>query len=280
MLINQRIIWSDNGTLKDMSVALNDLTAQTYTLPLVAAEDKIYIGSDLPFNHRHFIVSTANDVASVVTVEFWTGSAWVSAVDVLDQTSVSGVSLAQSGIISWTPERNDSWGIEDSTEDIPQLSTLKIYDMYWARLTFSANLKATTALKYVGHKFAKDGDLAPHGYPDLNLSAIKAMFESGKTDWNEQHVGAAEAVIQYLRQKYLIQSRNQILNWEQFNVAAVHKVAEIIYSSFGPDYEERRALADKKYYQSINLGLTEVDTNQDGKRDPYEAIRSYGLVRT
>lgn len=278
MLINQRIIWKDNLTLKDMSVELNDLTAGTYVIPFVTAEDKIYIGSDLPFNHRYFAVSVANDVASVASVEIWTGSAWESAVDVLDQTSSGGKTMKVSGILSWTPERNSAWGIEETTEDIPDLSTLKIYNMYWARLSFSGNHTAGSALSYVGHKFANDADLAGF-YPSLNTSDVKGAFATGKTSWDDQHVLAAEEIVRHLRKKKEIRSSNQIVDWEQYNHAGVHKLAEIIYSSFGDDYEDHRKRAEISFNKAINLGVHQIDRDGDGRLDTRERMSNSGLFR-
>lgn len=280
MLINQRIIWSDNAVLKDLSVELNDLTALNYAIPFTAAQDKLYIGSDLPFNHRHFVIATsgANAVASVPTVEIWNGNSWVSAVDVLDLTATSGATLARNGIIAWTTDRNEAWGKEETTEDIAALSTLKIYNMYWVRISFSANFTSTTSLAYVGHKFAADADLGLY-YPDLTTTEVKSAFTSGKTTWDDQHIMAAEEIIRYLRKKDIVRSRNQILDWEQFNNCAIHKVAEIIYSSFGKDYEDNRKLADAKFMKAINLGIFQVDRNEDGKLDPQEQVKFYGLVR-
>jgi hypothetical protein len=279
MLVNQRVIWKDNTTLKDMSLELNNLSSGNYTVALNSAQDNIYIGSDLPFNHRHFIVNSANAVSSVVSVEIWDGSAWVDAVDVLDQTSVDGATLAQSGIISWATERTSGWSKEETTEDISDLSTLKIYDMYWVKLTFTASFTSTTSLSYIGHKFATDDDLGIYGYPELNSASMKAAYETGKLTWEEQHVAAAEQVVRYLRKKAVIQSRNQIFDWEQFNEAATHKLAELIYFSFGDDYEERRKAAENKYYAAMNLGIFQVDRNITGRLEPEEKVRNYGLVR-
>lgn len=281
MLYAQRIIWKDNTTLKDMSNELNDLSAGSYTIPFNASEDAIYIGSDLPFNHRYFYIQTVNDQAASISVSIWSGSEWVAAVDVQDETSVSGVSLAQSGIISWATDKDSFWDYEDTSENISDLSTLKIYNLYWVKITFSANLKSTLALKYIGHKFAKDADLVPLGYSDLNTSDIKTAFESGKTTWDDQHIAAGEQIVRYLQQKHLTRSANQIFDWRVFNEPAVHKLAEIIYSSFGEDYEERRKLAESKFFKSINTGgIYRLDRNADGHADVCERVRNVGVYRS
>jgi hypothetical protein len=280
MLVNNRIIHKDNTTLRDLSINLNDLYAGNGTLDIVAAQDKVFIGSDMPFNHRYFCLATANDQASVVSVDIWDGSTWRAAVDVLDQTKdANGKTLAQTGIISWAVDKDYGWGFEETTEDISDLSTLKIYNMYWVRLSFSADLKATTALSYVGHKFANDSQLEGY-YPDLNRSALKTAFKAAKTTWDDQHVLAAEEIIRDLRKKKVILSRNQILDFESFNDAAVHKCAEIIMRGLGDDYAENRASAIEDYKEALDKVYFPVDKDGDGKLDTEERTGySVGIFR-
>ena len=279
-LVNQRIIHGDNATLVDKSKELNDFVSGEATFPIVAADDYIYIGSDLPFNHRYFLAgSTVNANVSAISIDIWDGNEWEPAVDVVDYTSVGGATLAQSGYIRWTVDRNGFFGQEDTTEDITDLATLKIYDFYWVRLSFSADLTAGTALKYVGFKFAEDDDLALL-YPDLNLSATKSAFTSGKTNWNDQHFLAAEEIIRRLRKKHIVWSRNQILDWEQFYEAGIHKAAELIMTPFGDDFEDNRQRAVKKFETAMNLGTFITDRDEDGQIDERERRFYAGLQRT
>lgn len=279
MLINNRIIWKDNLTLTDLSVKLNNYHSGSQVVDIIAADDAIYIGSDMPFNHRYFEFGVVNTSASVLSVSIWDGTEWEAAVDVVDQTSVAGKTFAQNGIVSWVPDRNGSgWGREETTENIPDVSTLKIYNLYWAKITFSADLLNTTAINFIGHKFSEDEDLAAI-YPELNLSATKSQFLSGKTNWNEQHIHAAEAIIKRLREKKIIFSRNQILNWEIFTVPSIHQVASIIYRSFGDDYKDNFEQSNKDFHAAMNLHNFEIDRDLDGKLDPIEKIATAGFFR-
>jgi hypothetical protein len=279
MLFNQRIIFDDNGVISDLSVNLNNLFAGTSTVNLALTTDYLYIGSDLPFNHRYFEVSTANANTSAISVEIWDGNAWNAAVDVIDQTSSGGKTLAQSGYISWVTDRDNSWGQESTTEDIAALATLKIYDLFWVRFKVSANLSANTALQYVGHRFANDDDLGGY-YPDLVQSAVMDAFETGKTNWSEQHFLAAEEIIQDIRKARIAWNANQILGWEQFNLAAVHKVAANIMFAFGDDYKDNRAEALKQYKDALNLKVFAIDANEDGHKTESETRDHKGIFRT
>lgn len=278
-MLNNRIIFKDNTVLNDVSVNLNEFRLSNVTLPIVAAQDSLYIGSELPFNHRYFHVGTANTAASVISVAIWDGTEWEPAVDVLDQTAVGGKTFSQSGIISWSPDRNGSgWGLEDTTEDISALSTLKIYDLYWAKFTFSADLSLTTALKYVGHKFSRDEQLAGI-YPELALSATMAQFESGKTTWDEQHIKASEIVVRDLIRKYKASSVNQVMNWESYSGASLHQLAAIVFRAFGDDYQDQLDQALKDYKIAFNIESTQLDKNKNGKLDRSERTPVTGIVR-
>ena len=278
MIKDNRIIFDDNGTKTDYSATLADIETGTVTLPVVALEDKLYLGSTFPFNHRYFSVSTANTSASVISIEIYTSSGWVSAVDVIDKTSLASKTLAQSGIIQFAKPRNSSWTRVDTTENLTELSGFKIYDKYWSRFTFSANLLASTAIKYVGHAFSTDGQLAIL-YPDLNSSTIKAAFSAGKTNWEDQAVMAADQIIEDLQNREYVYSGNQIMNFEKFQIASVHATALIIYRAFGDDYKDQFEQATKDYNSSLEKAIADIDKNGDGALQVGEQFKELGVFR-
>ena len=280
MLINNRIIWEDDATLRDISKQLNDVFANTVTFAYVTADDYLYIGSELPFNHRYFDVgSTPNAVAATVSVSIWDGNAWNAAVDVIDETaSAAGASLAQDGIIRWATDRYKTWCMEQSTEDIPALSTLKIYNKYWVRLSWSATLTAGTILNYIGHKFSDDTSLGAY-YPDLVRSDIIGAYASGKTNWHEQHVLAAEEVVSNLEKRDHIWTPDQIMNPEVLERAAIHKCAAIIMRGFGNDYAQLKANAEVDFKTEMDSIYAQYDSNENGHMDIQEKARIGGLYR-
>lgn len=283
MLSSSRVVWNDNGTLKDVSTVLNNFFSGTKVMDIVADEDYLYLGSDVPFNHRYIDVAVANASASVPTVEIWDGGAWVEAVDVIDFTQATeGKSLGQSGILAWSTDKNKSWGKESSTENMTGsgLETLKIYNMYWVRVSFDGDMDDTTAIKYVGHKFSEDEDLGGY-YPDLNRSAALAAFASGKTSWKEQHIMAAEEIFLWLRSKRELWAKSQIFGWEAYRVAACHKVAQIAYAAYGSDYTERMATAMDRFDEIMEGTMPQqIDRDEDGHIDETEqAGLSVGMFR-
>lgn len=269
MLLYNRVILKQGSTLTDLSVNLNNPLSGNETIAITAATDTLILGSDMPFNHRWFEVSTANASASTVSVYLWSGSEWNQAVDVIDQTAVAGKTFAQSGVISWVPNRLKTWGIEDDSADMSDLSSLNIYGLYWVKIVFSGDLSGTTALKYVGHKFSSDADLASE-YPDLSDSNMKTAFTAGKTDWKDQAFSAAEYIIRDLRDAGIVTSPSQILDWAHYTKPSIHKTAELIYSAFGQDYKDDIAKANAKYKEQIKLRFHPIDQNKDAKLNPME----------
>lgn len=278
MLFNNRVVQKDNLVLTDLSSVLSDLNGSGAAFSIVAAEDALYIGSDHPFNHRFFSVKpgAANSVAGSVTVDIWSGTAWNPAVDVQDFTKDGGAPFAKSGLILFAPDRLKGWGVADSTERVTGLTTLKIYNCYWARLNFSAAFVMT--LDYLGHKFSKDSDFNLY-YGDLNRPKVReAFFENPTPSWDKVHCAAAEEVIRDLRARKIIWSPNQILDPDQFTDCATHKAAEIIYSPGNLGEEEKAASAAKRYREACDKMVFNVDTDRDGRLDQCEKV-SIGTLR-
>lgn len=271
-----RAIFQNNTNFIDISKHVANPYSDDYVFPYTNSEDYLYLGSDMPFNHRYFLIDPnyPNAVGAVPSVDIWDGSAWRAAVDVIDTTQVtSGVSLSGSGMIMWQPDRVRQWGFETTSEDISELSSFKIYDMYWARISWSNVFTPTTEIRYIGQSFATDGDLAAY-YPDLNDSDVKTAYASGKTDWNEQHIAAAEEIVRHLRSKRVIWSRSQLLDPAIFTIPAVHKAAEIIYRAFGESHERQIAMATKAYATAIAQPAFNVDKDRDGRQDRRERTYS------
>lgn len=272
---HQRVFFSDNGTLNDLTLNLNDFRSGTEVIDLVAAEDYIYVASFLPFNHKQFDVGVVNETSTTVSVDIWDGSDWEPAQDVIDRTSVGGVSLAQDGVISWTPDPDKYWNREYESTDITGLSGTRIYEMFWVRFKWSADFTPTMSLQFIGQKFANDSDLYSI-YPDLNNTSLQAAFASGKTDWNEQHYIAAEHIVRDLKKNHSIISSSQILDFDLFEETSIHAAAMVIYWGLGQF--ERHDNAKAKYTENLKQGFLNLDVNGDGRLEPVERIITQGFL--
>jgi len=274
----QRVIWGDNGILKDISKPLNDFRgAHNVVIDYKAATDSIYIGTELPFNSRYFKVGTTNNLSSNASIAVWDGNSWVPTKDVIDETQESHLhdtSLFKNGSISFVLDRDDrGWGSEQDSNDIPNLTGTFIYDLFWSKWTWSADWKAQTSLSYIGSLYSTDNDLATF-YPDLMNIDLMSAFETGKTDWLDQGISAAEAIERELRSKSIIMRREQLFDWSLLIEASIHKTAEIIYGGLGSAYNEAKKLALESYIKAINLKYFETDRNGDGFLSPVEQRHS------
>lgn len=274
MQTGQRVLFSDNTVLSDITISVNDFDEYLVTPAIVAAQDAIYIGSKMPFNHKWIELGTVNAVASVVSVSLWNNSAWEAAVDVIDYTALSGATFGRSGVIQFTTNiETGGWTRERLSADVTGIASLAIYDMYWAKLTFSVNLTAGMTLKYIGQRFSRDIDLFAE-YPDLNNTALMTAWEAGKTSWSDQHALAADYIEQRLISANIIISQNQIMDWLLFKPASVHKTAEIIYGGFGPSMAENRKAARENFDKSININYFNVDKSGDGDLSSFEKAQT------
>lgn len=278
MLLLNRVIYKDSAVLTDYSRELSDYYVGGVALVFDPLNDALYIGSDLPFNHRYFSMSALNAVAGEVSVGIWNGTSFVPAVDVIDLTNVGGKPFAKDGLIMWATDRSEGWAQVPTTEDIPELASLKIYNAYWVKLTFSAALSQT--FRYVGHKFAQDSDLRAY-YGDLDRATVREAFyeDPAVANYNSVHIAAAEEIVRDLRAQGIIRSVNQMFDPDLFRDAACHKAAEIIYSTFGPSHTDRVTYAVRKYKEAINKFAFNVDENADGRLEQEEKSGSYRMHR-
>lgn len=279
-ILNNRIIYSNNAVVSDLTIPLNDYNATPQVIEIVAAEDYLYLGSEFPFNHRYFDVSTVNTNASIVSVDYWDGTEWRAAVDVQDETSLAGASIGRSGIISWCPNKRYLWQRESTNyenETIDGLTDVVIYDLFWVRMKWSGDFSALTAMNYIGHRFATDNDVKKE-YPDLLLADVFENFEAGKTNWNEQLIVASETIIKDLKAKNVIYSGNQVLDWRIFTSACVQKLSEIVFIAFGKDYTENTAKSESKYNAALKVGIPKVDLDGDAILSPQEQTFRTGVL--
>lgn len=282
MFLNNRVIHKDNTVLTDVSAILSDPHVGERALSVVAAEDALYLGSDMPFNHRFLMVQKKNTVAGSISISVWDGDEFVACEDVQDFTSVDGVPFARSGMIRFSLPQNTGWGkVYDSSEiDAAgdDLSSLKSKARYWIKVTFSAAFDFE--LRYVGFAFARDLDLNTY-YPQLNTERVMTAFNKGvpMNNWERLHVLAAEEIIRDLRKDEIVFSPNQVLNPETFTDAACHKLAEMAYSPGALANEGIVEFAQGKYKQAMAKMVFDVDTDGDGRLDEEEKKAGWRLKR-
>jgi len=210
-----------------------------------------------------------------LSVKYWTGDEWFSVVDTIDETS----GLTASGYITFTPDKDESWMMESTNHDSDQitgLTSVKIYDRYWIKITSSANFSATTRIDWVGRKFADDTDL---GYEFPELVATNTKTGTGfTTGYEAVHVKAAEVLVSDLIKKKMIFDKGQVLDRDAFKNAAVQKCAEMIFNMLGDDYVDQRNAAREEYQHRMDVSIGLIDTNLNAIEDVSERIQRSGWL--
>jgi hypothetical protein len=278
MILRNRVIFSDNGTLKDLSEALNNHVSGNATLPIVAAQDYLFLGADAPFNHRWVEVGTANtNAAKVSEIAVWDGTKWTACAEIIDDTlnSAGTIGFSKSGRLAWVPDKNKPGWSRDDTQavsgaEITGLETVKIYNLFWVRIKFSADMSGTTALSYLGWKFANDEDLY-NLKPEFDTTEARERFKTGITTFDQVHFEAAKQVTRDLKSAQVLDSENQVIEWEVLRLPAIYKAAELIYSGYGSDWEKERLLALEEYRRAMKVDLFNVDQNANASLDVYES---------
>lgn len=256
--------------LTDISLSVGDFRLGAYAMTYTAGE-YVYVGANSPFSNL-YIEMTTPLVSGVgaPTIEVRWGNAWVSAVDILDQTS----GLTANGRISWSVDALKGWEWEQYSKDVGLTGT-HIYNRFWLRLSWDSGFSAS--IKYLGQKFSDDTTFKSY-YPDLMQSEILDAYESGKTTWNEQHYMAAEAILADLEDRNIIKKSGQVFDWSKFELASCHKVASIVYTAMGKAYAKAKNAADVAYNKELGLKLKNIDTNEDGRLTPDENVESQGWM--
>lgn len=142
------------ATVTDYSVNAQDGLGTDVTLssfPAAADGGYLLVGSHIPFRGvRIDVDATHAGAASVLTVEYWNGSAWVD-ITATDGTTSGGKTFAQDGNVTWTVP--SAW-VRRSFRDIntPAMAEAVAIlaamntPLYWTRWSVSAALDSSVTL--------------------------------------------------------------------------------------------------------------------------------------
>jgi len=130
------------------------------SLGTLANGDFLLVGSHLPFRGVRIDVDGANANASLLTVNYWNGSAW-AAITETDGTETGGTTtMAVDGTVSWTIPTAPLWkaaslreifervgpSVLDSAYNAPSFVAYATEKLYWTRWEVDTALDAATTL--------------------------------------------------------------------------------------------------------------------------------------
>ena len=258
----------NNGTLVDVTRYTKKLGQDSIDITF-ASGDAVYVGSKLKFNHA-YISSTIKPLATVgLNVKLWDGSEFAPVARVIDETD----GLSSDGIVEFSPSAKRSWSSAD-TEQIPELSTMTYYGMYWIKLELNSSDAIT--LDYVGHKFSNDFDLFSE-HPELKNPSFAAYFNQDNFD--KQAILAAELIEKRLIKLGYAEGSEQVLQWEDLTLASVSKTAQLIYTSFGNAYADNVKTLSNEFAARVDTSFPIIDVKNTGIKDTAQKITGGLLYR-
>lgn len=273
MLQSLRLFKSKGGVLSDLSIQNQEKNSSFFSE--LSPTNYLYVSQPHPFNNFHVWNKVPNDVASKIQVEYWDGTSWRMVVDIIDVTSQGGKTLSRSGVVIFTPDPDKQWQAIDKSDEIAELSTLKIYDSYWLRVSTDNAINVASEIEELSFCFATS-DLIPD--LDFEVEQYKASFYEGKSDWTEELMTASKMVIDDLKKHNVIRERGQLLKIEELALPTVYRALMIIYKHIGRSFLEKLNDTRKDYERSLAFGNFTLDKNKNASVDPEEKSQKQNRI--
>ncbi len=239
------------ATSKTDSIA-SDALAFVFT-----TAEALYLGFHEKFACRYFYLGTLNTNAAVLTIKYWDGSAYSPVEDKVDQTE----GLTKSGWLSW--KNVSGWAKSTQAPVVDE-------QLYWIKITTSANFSAGTTIKAILNLFS-DAVLLREYYPEL-ISDTRYL-PSDRTDFIEQYHAAKNMVVQELIRIDKIKDESQVLNPEVVAIASAHASAYCILNGIPNASEDliarkKAVFADFEFW--IERSKLSLDLDNSGELEEVE----------
>lgn len=265
------VVHDDDGTFVEQSSAAFDYGRDTFVLPMVAAEDYLYVGLYKPFQQLYVNLKVASSTSGSFTAEYWDGSTWNNLENFLDLSQ----QFTRSGFLKWTKPEDD-WA----------KTTVNGDELYWVRFKPSADFSGTTEVQGLNILFADDKDL-------VNVfSKILDMLGS-LTSFVTYHQNARDDIIQAIRNKgnatkdsAKLGALKNISKWDLLDASevkqgAVYACLANIFFEVSDDVEDKWYQRHKDYLKksadALELFYLSIDKNDDGKGTSSEVVQTQGV---
>lgn len=264
-MLNQwiRIFTSDNGVLTDVSLKSQN-SSESFVVPEVSGQDYVYIGQYFPFNNFHIDLDVVNDQSASMNIEYWGSRDWQNAVDILDDSKVSGVSLSRDAVVQFSPDRERTWSIITDTsnnQSASELTSIDLYNLYWMRFSFDADINVLTAIKSIQYAFTNDSMLSAID-PEID-NYLTAWGGSSKTNWLEQIKFASQLVVSELKSRQMIIHSGNILRFDDVSVATAYRTLMVIYQQLGEGFINKFNHARDEFEKQLSQKRFTFDQNDD-----------------
>lgn len=261
------VLHDDNSVFVDYTDEAADYLRDTFTLGMVALEDKLMIGFSKPINALYVELETVG-TASKLSGKYWNGTAWVELEGFYDDSK----GLSRNGFVQWDRNQTDE-----------AKTTVDSKEMYWYQISIDADSSAeVTGLNIV---FNDLEDLKSEFWDVVDLLPENVTSPIGYL------VNARNYIVQKLRTKGYnaggeLLSPWDILNIEEVRQASTYYALHKIYfnNSDEPEdaYDLKSAYFKAEAEKIINSLAVSVDDNDNGLAEAPEVLRtskSFKLTR-
>ena len=160
--------------------------------------DFIYVGAKIPFGGVAVNVTAVNGTSSVLTVKYWTGSAWADISDT-DGTSSYSKTFAQDGNVTWTTPTQDSTWARTSLKSAGDTSINTFQyateELYWTRWETSAAFDSEVEVTGM-HALSRNTYFSEIFFSDTKKIAVNSSDLTGNTSFEfKTNTGAGNMII-------------------------------------------------------------------------------------
>jgi len=253
----------------NLSGSLWNYIQDTATVELLSTE-YLYISHDTkPVNNFYIEIKTPNEETSVISIEYYDGSAWKYISNINDETN----GLTRSGFLTF--ERVDAEKVEVNS-----------IEKHWLRLSVDADT-SEVEINGINIVFSNDIDLKEE------LPEYADYLPVGETTFIGRHQSAKRDIIQSLRNvgntkklegNFISTDIDEydILNPLQFRQASKYLVLSKIFFNISDEVDDKYSEKSKSYFElyrkAFDLCLMDIDSNDNGKLETFENKKNYLLI--
>jgi len=259
------VFHDDNSVFVDHSNDSFDFSRNSYLLPLVSAEDFLYIGFRKPIN-TFYVDMKVVSTETTFTAEYFNGTTFTSLSNFFDDSR----GFSRSGFVRWDRNQTDE-----------AATTIDGQEAFWYKLKPAADFGEGAEVQGLNILFSDDQDL------NDEFDCINDYLSDNRTSFVLFHQSAKRDIIQELRNKRSnkrssTKDLEDITEWDvldtpQINQASKYLVLSKIFFNISDNVEDKYYQFfrdyDRKYKESFPVGILRLDEDDDGLTDNSEARR-------
>ena len=267
------VFFEDDTTFINHSVAAQDYSRDDFTIEMVSADDKKYIGYRKPINSVYYQITTPNTAANTLSWKYFNGTSFVTVGTFLDETK----GFTRSGFVSWNRNLTSE-----------AVTTIDGQEAFWYEITTNTN-HTSTVFRGINTVFSDDNDLKTI-IPSINSSKF---YVGSEISHILAHVAARDDIIQYLRRAGRFKVDPDSGDFEDINVfdllrinqmreASMWKALSIIFDDKSVETDDSFEMKARKYegrYKKCrDVMYLNIDTNDDGLENTDEQLATHDVI--